>query len=57
MTAAALPSVEPDVVMISSRGKKGGVAAKTLRELETKHAGIKRQGAVKVGHLEMHVTV
>ena len=47
--AAALPSVETDVMVVSASGKKGGLVSVLLLQLEAEHAGIEGDGSVKVG--------
>ncbi len=41
--------------MITAGGEERGVPAETLRDLKPKHAAVKRQRPVEVGHLEVHM--
>lgn len=55
-TLCTLPGVEPDVVMVSTGGEKGGRASETLRNGETKYVAIEVDGSIKVRNLEMNMT-
>ncbi len=52
-TAAALPGIEPDVMMIAAGGDEGRLLRQALRQLETQHAAIEAERAIEIGHFEM----
>ena len=56
VAAAALPGVQPDMMMIAAGRDEGGIAAVALHQLETKHAAIEAEGPIKVGDLEMNMS-
>jgi len=53
--AAALPGVEPDVMMITAGRNERRLQAKPLRQLKAEYAAIKGQRPVDIGDLQMHV--
>ena len=53
--AFALPGVEADVVVIAASRNECRLAAEHLLQLETQHAAVEIQGALKVRDLEMHM--
>src|SRR5579871_291482 len=54
--AAALPGIEPDMMMIAARGNERRLRTDALHQVETEHAAIKGERAIDVGDLEMDVT-
>ncbi len=51
----ALPSVQPNVVMIPSRRNERGFPPESLSQLEAEHAAVEGQGTVQISYLEMHM--
>jgi hypothetical protein len=52
----AFPSVQANVVVVIACGKEGGLVAVMLLDAKAKDAGIKGDGAVKIGDLEVDMT-
>ena len=52
---AAFPCVEAEVVMVTSGRNKRRLRAESLGQPEPEHAAVKVEGALQVGHLEMHM--
>jgi hypothetical protein len=52
----AFPGVQADVVVIVASSKKGGLITIVLLDPETQHSGLKGNGAIKVGDLEVDMT-
>jgi len=53
--AAAFPSVETDMVMITARRHEGCVPAIGLHQLEAEHAAIEAERPVEIGDLEVNM--
>src|SRR3954447_8844778 len=53
--AAALPRVQPDVVVVAAGRDEHGLLAVALRQPEAEHAAVEGQRAVEVGDLEVDV--
>jgi hypothetical protein len=53
--AAALPGVEPDVVMVAAGADEGRGRAHLLHQLETEDATVEPEGPVEIGDLQMDV--
>src|SRR3954467_9967954 len=53
--ALALPSVQRNVMVISTRGKKCRFASHLLRDLKSKHIAIEAERALNLRHFEVHV--
>jgi len=54
--AAALPGVQPDVVMVSTGAEEGGGIAHPLRDLESQYTVVERQRTIQIGDLEVNVS-
>jgi hypothetical protein len=54
-TASALPSIQPNVMMIAASGQKGGAAPVKLRDLKAQDVAIESEGAIEIGDLQMDV--
>jgi len=52
---AALPCIEPDVVMISACRNERRLAAITLSDIKPQHVMVERECAIDVRHLQMRV--
>src|ERR1043166_599589 len=52
---AALPGVEPQVVVVITRGDERGAVAIPSHQVEAEYAAIEPDGAVEVAHLEVYV--
>ena len=52
---ATLPRVEADVVMVAAGAQKRRRVAHPLRDLESQHAVVEREGPLEVGNLQVHV--
>src|SRR5205807_10072258 len=55
-TAVALPRVQGDMMMIPAGRQENRALAISLYHLEAEYSGVKVQGALKVGDLEMYVS-
>jgi hypothetical protein len=53
--ALALPRIQPDVVVVSTRRDKRRSRPQPLRQLKSQHAAIKLQRPLKFRHLQMHM--
>jgi hypothetical protein len=54
-TTAAFPGVEPDVMMVASGGKKGGLVTVPLGQFETEDITVKCNGPFQIGNLQVNV--
>ena len=54
-SAAALPGIEADVMMIATRRYKGCLVAEPQDLVESEHTRIKRERAIDVGHFQVHM--
>jgi hypothetical protein len=52
---STLPSVESDVVMITTGRKKGGAVTESLPHLEAQYARTKHQETVEIGNFQVNV--
>jgi len=55
VAAAALPGVEPDVMVVAPGGEKGSLTSVALRDLEAEDAVVEGDRAVEIGDLEVDV--
>ena len=55
LSAAALPGVEADMVVVAAGRDEGRLAAVALHQFEAEHAAIEGEGAVEIGHLQVDV--
>ncbi len=53
--SAALPRVQADVMVVAARGDECGLVPQPLLQLESEHAGVERERAIDVRHLQMDV--
>jgi len=52
---AALPCIQPNVMVIPARRKKRGGVTKSLRDLETEDPMVKIECSIEIRHLEMNM--
>jgi hypothetical protein len=55
LTTGAFPSIEPDVMVVTTGGQERCLRAESLRDLETKHIAIEYERAFQIGYLQMNV--
>src|SRR5947209_1349346 len=52
---STLPRIQRDVVMISTRRQERSLRAPPLRDFESEHAAVEREGPFEICHLQVNV--
>jgi hypothetical protein len=55
LSAAALPRIEPDVMVVATGAEKGGARAHALGYVESQHPLVESQRSIEIRNLQVHV--